>query len=302
MTTVPAVSVVIPTYNRAATIRASVESLLSEAVELEVVVVDDGSTDDTAAVLAACDDPRLRVLPGAHGGIAAARNRGVAASRAPLVAFHDSDDLALPGRLTIPVERLRAEPDVDFVILNGRMLPPDDAPREPERPWIDAATARRLAENRLDAVDVFRCNLGQLQGMCFTRRALDAIGPLDGSFTILDDLDLVLRVAARFRGRFVDRPAFAYRQHAGGIARNRLRLREESVALGDKLARLHPEVIDALGRREFVRRQARRWARIAAMRARAGDPAGARAAWRAALALAPWTLRYRWQMLWARNA
>jgi len=146
--------------------------------------------------------------------------------------------------------------------------------------------------------EVFRWNLGQLQGMCFTRAALDAVGPLDTSFRILDDLDLVLRVAARFPAVFLDVPAFAYRRHAGGIARDRVTVREESIRLAEKLAADSPQVLDLLGPGVFARRQARRWARLAKMRARSGDARGARTALARARALQPTNLRYRLQALW----
>jgi glycosyltransferase involved in cell wall biosynthesis len=293
------VAVVVPTYNRAHTLGASLDSLLVQRdVVVEVVVVDDGSTDDTAALLARYDDPRVRVVRGAHAGIAAARNAGVAAATAPLIAFHDSDDLALPGRLSVPVEFLRSHADVDLVIQNGRMLPPEDEADGVEEPWIRPEVARTLTARRIGVAEVFRWNLGQLQGMCFTRRALEATGPFDGSFTILDDLDLVLRVTARFQAVFLDVPAFAYRRHAGGVARNRVVVREESIRLADKLAGEHPEVLDLLGRGAFRKRQARRYARLAKMRAGEGDAAAARAALRRARLLDPANLRYRLRALW----
>ncbi|MCW5892601.1 MAG: glycosyltransferase family 2 protein [bacterium] len=297
------VAVIVPTWNRAHTLAASVESLLGqEGVEPQVVVVDDGSTDDTPAVLARLgEDPRVHVVRGTHQGIAAARNAGLAAvTDAPYVAFHDSDDLALPGRLAVPTAYLDAHREIDLVMMNGRMLPPEDAPHEPEEPWIRPEVARALASRPIGVAEVFRWNLGQLQGMCFTRRALAAVGPLDGSFTILDDLDLVLRVTARFQAVFLDVPAFAYRRHPGGVARNRERVREESIRLADKLAAGHPEVLEVLGRETFRRRQARRWARLARARAKAGDVEGARTAIERAQRLEPQNVRWRLQALWLR--
>ena len=295
------VSVVVPTYDRAHTLRASLESLLGQTgVSFEVVVVDDGSGDDTPALLASVRDPRLRVLRVPHGGIAAARNAGIAAGRTPYVAFHDSDDLALPGRLAAPVALLAAHPEVDLVMQNGRMLPADDDPQGGEAPWIRPEVAARLAARPVGVAEVFRWNLGQLQGMTFRRRALEAVGPLDPSFTILDDLDLVLRVCVHHRAAFLDVPAFAYRRHAGGIARDRARVREESIRLADKLVEEHPEVLDLLGPSVFRRRQARRWASLALMRARAGNAAAARAALGRACRLDPANLRYRLRALWLR--
>jgi glycosyltransferase involved in cell wall biosynthesis len=293
----PDVSVVVPTYNRAHVLEASLASVLAEPVAVEVIVVDDGSTDGTAALLADHPDSRVRYLARPHAGIAAARNAGIAAARASVVAFHDSDDLALPGRLTVPLDYLRAHPDVDLVVQNGRMLAPEHDAATPEEPWIAPAVARVLAAKPLGLADVFRWNLGQLQGMTFTRRALEATGPLDPSFDILDDLDLVLRVALRFRAVFLDVPAFAYRrQH--GVARNRLKVAEEAIRLGDKLVREHPEALALLGRRRFLRRQARRWVRLAGARARAGDRSGAEAALARARELGGGSLVHRVRSLW----
>ena len=295
----PRVSVIVPTYNRAHVLGESLASVLAERdVDLEVVVVDDGSTDGTAALLAGLGDRRVRPVVRPHAGIAAARNAGLAAARAPYIAFHDSDDVVLPGRLAVPLAFLGAHPEVDLVIQNGRMLPPEGDPDGEEAPWIRPSVARALAARPIGVAEVFRWNLGQLQGMCFTRRALDATGPLDPSFTILDDLDLVLRVTLRFRAVFLDVPAFAYRRHRGGVARDRGRIREEAIRLAEKLAREHPEAIDRLGRAAFVRRQARRWARLASARLEAGDARGARAALAEARALHPNHLAYRLRALW----
>jgi glycosyltransferase involved in cell wall biosynthesis len=296
----PVVSVVLPTFNRAGLIRASVESVLAETgVDLELVVVDDGSADDTLARLGAISDPRLRVIQAPHGGVASARNVGVAACRGRYVAFHDSDDEALPGRLARPVALLAERPELGLVIMNGLMLAAEDG-GGPDEPWIKPEVTKTLVGRTIGVAEVFRRNLGQLQGMCFTRAALDAVGPFDTSFRILDDLDLVLRVAARFPAVFVDEAVFRYRRHSGGLARDRATIREEAIRIADKLVTAHPEVLPVLGRTEFLRRQARRHARLARERLRAGDPLGARLALRTARGLRPLNLRYRLEALWLR--
>jgi glycosyltransferase involved in cell wall biosynthesis len=293
----PDVSVVLPTYNRAHLLGDSLRSLLAqEGVSLEVVVVDDGSTDGTRAMLDALEDPRLRIVARPHEGSAAARNAGIAAARAPFIAFHDSDDVALPGRLAVPVAYLRAHPEIDLVIQNGRMLPA--TPDGREVPWIAAPVAGALGRRPIGVAEVFRWNLGQLQGTCFTQRSLAAVGPFDASFRILDDLDLVLRVAVRFQGVFLDVPAFAYRRHAAGISRDRSTVREEAIRLAEKLARDHPEALERLGRGTFTRRLARRYARLATNRLQSGDAAGARDALGRAAALVPGHVGYRLRALW----
>src|SRR6185369_4042772 len=97
----PDVSVIIPTFDRAALLPRALDSALSQAgPSLEVIVADDGSADATAEVLSRyAVDPRVRVLFLAHGGVCRARNAAVAEARAPLLAFLDSDDEWLPGKL-----------------------------------------------------------------------------------------------------------------------------------------------------------------------------------------------------------
>ncbi len=133
----PRVTVLMTTYNGAAFIGASIESVLAQSfADFELLIVDDGSTDDTAGVIARYSDPRLRLLqPAANGGIVAARNLGFAAARGAYVAALDHDDLADPGRLAEQVAYLDQHPGVVLVGTeiriddNGRIKPPDH-PRE----------------------------------------------------------------------------------------------------------------------------------------------------------------------------
>lgn len=96
----PRVSVIIPTYNRAHLVHEAVDSVLTQTFrDLEVIIVDDGSTDDTSAVLAMYTDPRVRVIYQENQGKGAARNTGIRAACSEYVAFLDSDDLWLPHKL-----------------------------------------------------------------------------------------------------------------------------------------------------------------------------------------------------------
>lgn len=119
----PTVSVVIPTYNRLALVVEAVESVLAQSHEgLELIVVDDGSTDGTMEALERrfAGDDRVRLLRQPNGGTASARNRGVAEARAPWTAFLDSDDLWDPGYLASQLALLAASPEVDTVLSDVR--------------------------------------------------------------------------------------------------------------------------------------------------------------------------------------
>lgn len=106
------VSVLIPTYNRAYILGQAIDSVLAQDhPQLEVIVVDDGSTDDTPALLAGYGD-RVRVVRQANAGLAAARNAGLALARGEFIAFQDSDDLWAPWKLTVQVALMRRVPDM----------------------------------------------------------------------------------------------------------------------------------------------------------------------------------------------
>ena len=107
----PAVSVVVPTYNRAGTLPRALKSVLNQDfTDFELIVVDDGSTDDTTAAVKELDDPRIRYIQQDNAGVATARNTGIRAARAEFIALLDSDDEWLPGKLGAEVAALRAAP------------------------------------------------------------------------------------------------------------------------------------------------------------------------------------------------
>lgn len=116
--TTPLLSVVIPTWNRARLVCEAVESALSQRTgQVEVIVVDDGSTDDTANILTRNFDSRIHLLRLPHRrGVGAARNTGVRAASGELLAFLDSDDLWLPGKLDAELRVLERFPDAEAVV------------------------------------------------------------------------------------------------------------------------------------------------------------------------------------------
>jgi len=111
----PLVSVIIPTYNRAASIGEAIESALAQAYPaMEIIVVDDGSTDDTRQSIAH-RYPQVRYFHQENGGVARARNRGIREARGEFIAFLDSDDLWLPGKIEKQVACFKQYPDVGLV-------------------------------------------------------------------------------------------------------------------------------------------------------------------------------------------
>jgi O-antigen biosynthesis protein len=193
----PKVSAIIPVRNRPIAVRRAIESVLGQTFQdFELVVVDDGSTDDTAAAVAAIADPRLTLI--GHDrtrGASAARNTGIRAGSAPYVAFLDSDDEWLPVKLERQLEVFARSPAALALVYTGaEYVRPDGriAKRVQPRHGVDITRAL-LTKNVIGGTSV---GMGR-------RSALDAIGGFDESLPARQDVDLWLRLSDRFLVDFV---------------------------------------------------------------------------------------------------
>jgi len=136
----PQISVILPAYNRADCIGRAIDSVLAQRLaDFELIVVDDGSSDGTLDIVRAYDDPRLRILAlGRNCGGNAARNAGIRAASAPLVAFLDSDDAFLPHKLGVVVAEFARRPDLGVLVDSYLVQFPDDRPeRQRLNPLIE---------------------------------------------------------------------------------------------------------------------------------------------------------------------
>ena len=198
----PRISVVMPVRNGERFLREALDSTLEQALgDLELIVVDDGSTDATAAILAdaARRDSRARIHRQAPGGLTVALNAGCALARAPLIARMDADDVMLPGRLERQVEFLDAHRDV--ALLGGGIVLIDEDGRE-----IDREPGRR----ELDFLE-----RNELTHATVTMRA-DAFRALGGyRLDQSEDYDLWLRFEERHGVAAVPDFAIRYRLHPG---------------------------------------------------------------------------------------
>ena len=195
----PLVTVVMPTYERAALLPRAVHSVLGQTMpDLELVVVDDGSTDGTPEVLASCADPRLRVLRTEHLGVSAARNAALALAQGELVAYLDTDNLWSPQFLEVMVEELR---DSDVAAYCGRHLFLMDGPLEDAR-----VVARRTHSPAYNPAALLRGNSIDLNVLVHRRALVAEVGGFDEELGRLVDWDLVARIVLRhpFGVRHVD--------------------------------------------------------------------------------------------------
>ena len=110
---IPIVSVVISTYNRSKLLPHAIRSVLSQdRQDFEIIVIDDGSTDETSQVVACFSDPRIRYFYQTNSGLAAGRNAGISESRGKYIVFLDDDDVFLPNKLSVQVSFMEAHRDL----------------------------------------------------------------------------------------------------------------------------------------------------------------------------------------------
>lgn len=193
----PSVSVVMPVFNRERVVRRAVDSVLAQTfADLELIVVDDGSSDGTAAAVEACGDPRVRLLrqPENRGGNAA-RNRGVREAQAPLIAFIDSDDRFLPGKLAYVVDYFQRRPEVDVLIDSFELVyPPESGKPTAARlnPVLDDSAA---VETAIYARRMFKAT----PSISLRKDAVVRAGLFDEALKRRQDFDLMLRLAKTAR-------------------------------------------------------------------------------------------------------
>ncbi|UCE30070.1 MAG: glycosyltransferase family 2 protein, partial [Burkholderiales bacterium] len=154
----PLVSVVMPAYNHEAYVAEAIASALGQPIDLELVVVDDGSTDRTAEIVAAIDDPRIRLVRQANAGSHAAINRGIALARGRYVSILNSDDRYVPGRLAALTELAAGRaPKPTLAVTAVRLIDAQGAPLdEGSHPWLsmyrEILEAWAVAEDTVDAL------------------------------------------------------------------------------------------------------------------------------------------------------
>lgn len=220
----PRISVIIPVHNRPAFVREAVDSVLGQAFrDFELIVVDDGSTDETPDVLAEYKG-RIRRIRQANAGVSAARNTGVRAARGDLIAFLDSDDLWLRGKLEVQAAFFDAHPFAlicqteETWVRNGRRVNPKVRHKKPDG---------YIFERSLELC------LVSPSAVMMRRKLFDRVGLFDESLPACEDYDLWLRVGRWFPVHLIDDPQIIKRgghadQLSGAAGLDRFRIQSLS--------------------------------------------------------------------------
>lgn len=212
----PRFSVVMPAYDCALYIGAAVTSVLTQTEsDLELIVVDDGSTDGTDSVVAALalSDVRVRLLRRTHAGIAAAMNVGIAAARGQVLARLDADDLWRPDFLASAAAELTRHPDAGVVYARAAAMRLDGTPTIGELGLPLFYPGRPLPS-------MLRRDCTTAIAFVVRRAYADRVGGYDESFRVNEDWDYALRLARRCRFVFIDRVLAYYRLRPNSTTRS----------------------------------------------------------------------------------
>ena len=194
-TSLPLVSVILPTYNRAWALEKAVDSVLTQQyTRFELIVVDDGSTDETASLLRKYDD-RVQVVTQTNRGVSAARNVGIQQARGELIALLDSDDAWLPGKINVQVEYFLNHPACRIC--------------QTEEIWIrNGVRVNPRKRHRKEAGMIFEKSLALClvspSAVMMRKSLLDEVGLFDENLPACEDYDLWLRVAWKYPVHLID--------------------------------------------------------------------------------------------------
>jgi glycosyltransferase involved in cell wall biosynthesis len=205
------VSIVIVCYNQARYLREAIQSALAQTCgDIEVLVVDDGSMDDTRDV--ALSFPRVRYVHQANQGLAAARNTGIRETTSPYLLFLDADDRLLPEAAQSGLECFQAHPESGFVFGAFRNTYNDGSPAPSEtRPAVEGDYYWHLLQGNI---------IGMHGAVLYSREALLDVGGFDSHLPACEDYDLYLRISRVWPVHRHDRLIAEYRQHDHNMSRD----------------------------------------------------------------------------------
>lgn len=223
----PKVSIIIPTYNRAKLISRAIESVLAQTYkDYEIIIVDDGSTDNTQEVLAVYMD-RIRYVRQSNKGISGARNRGIGEVQGEYVAFLDSDDTWVPEKLAVQVEVLDRNKKVGIVYSRMQIFDEEGKPCgfKPEE---------KTGKNYLELLEI----RGDITTSTVVTRkeCFDKVGVFDPNLPPMEDFDMWLRISRFYDIYEVESPILAhYFDHSHQATKNPFKVYEGLVKLETKM-------------------------------------------------------------------
>lgn len=195
------VSIILPTYNRAYIIKKSIESILAQTyTNYELIIVDDGSTDETENVIREINDERIRYSKFlANSGVCAARNYGIEVSSGEYIAFQDSDDIWHSDKLEKQMKLFELDKQVDFIYSKLRYCL--NSNKSLILPNEEIAYSDKIGDIY---AQLLWDNLIPFSSLVVKKKCLNTIGNIDDEFSALEDYDFVLRISKDYTAGFIN--------------------------------------------------------------------------------------------------
>jgi glycosyltransferase involved in cell wall biosynthesis len=222
-----AVSVIIPTHNRAHIIPQTIDSVLAQTFrDVEIIVIDDGSTDDTPAVLQHRYGEKITCIRIQNSGLPAARNTGIRAARGRYIAFIDDDDVWVQDKLALQTALMCANQSLGMVYCGCYIMDADGTVISETRPLKRGA----LFEDLLRSNDI----VGSASAVLVASGVFSRAGCFDETLVACEDWDLWIRIARDYPIDFVDQPLVKLRRHPNTMQHNLLNMERATFAVLDK--------------------------------------------------------------------
>ncbi|WP_342343876.1 glycosyltransferase family 2 protein [Chthonobacter albigriseus] len=264
-------SIIIPAYNAETYLARTLRTAVHQSYRtVEILIVNDGSTDSTLSIAQefAASDPRIRILNTPNGGVAAARNAGLAAAAGELVAFLDADDLWHPEKIRRQVDALRScnGPEWGAVFTLHRRIDEFDD--------VISQGATVIYSGDILARHFYFKSVGNGSALLVRRDAALAVGGYDSSYRAAgiggcEDFDFEMKIVARYKVAFVPEFLVGYRVYEGSMSSNRARMAEGMIATTRNHLEANPQLSEET--RRWIMAGALHYARVNFLRARRFD-------------------------------
>jgi glycosyltransferase involved in cell wall biosynthesis len=265
----PVISIVIPTFNNASLLAETFDGVKQQSFKnFEIIVVDDGSTDDTAHIVKSYD-PDIRYICQANRGPAAARNKGVSVASGEYIAFCDHDDIWNERHLEMLLHCFSSHPQTALAFDNAEYF--GEVEREP-RLHLKHEAIHLLLKGRVSPeILLWNYPIATMSVVMFKKALFENVGGLNERILALDDLHFYLRLAAQQEVRFVDYVGCQKRVTESNLSQQ-VNMKEINVQYLEDLWRNHPEVVRAIGSLSFRFRLARKYFKLGRQYRQNGAP------------------------------
>lgn len=228
----PIISVILPTYNRVRLVKEAINSVLAQTLlNFELIVIDDGSTDDTQKMLGSLTDERIIVITSAHIGRSAARNLGLSMSRGTYITFIDSDDLYVPGKLMMQHQLFEQDKAIGMIYTSADCFVDDN-------PSDIVMTYKALESGNIyESIAAYIPNTICLPTVMIRREVLLKVGMFDVTLDRFEDIDFWRRISKQYYVKSIDEVTCKIRTHEGNSILNLdgKNLSAEVVKYGEKV-------------------------------------------------------------------